>query len=245
MAWIKIHGEFLDSWKIADVCESLNISEAQAIGHIVSLWCFTERNAWQDGDLTRWKAPGVAKAARWAGKPAVFVEALQKATLLDPGALVVHDWTKHQARMIHDRGSMRQYSGKPWGGVGGDVGKVPTKPPTREEKIREDERRGGERAPARVKIFTKPCHNDIKIYAAELGHPSFNARKFISHYEANGWMVGRVPMQDWQAAVRSWLEGSAAGGSFSPIGGRPANPVLEEIAERKRQEAEAVKREDK
>ncbi len=258
MAWIKVHSEFLDSWKVAEVCESLNICEAQAIGHVVSLWCFTEKNAWQDGDLTRWKVAGVAKAARWQGKPAVFVEALQKSTLLDSGTLIVHDWTKHQARMIHDRGNMRQYQGASGGNVGGKWGEVggesggdlggkwgkrgenPLPDKRREVKRREEKRReeGEGSARPRGNSFKKPNIDNIKEYAASIGHASFPSKKFMSHYEANGWMVGKVPMRDWQAAVRSWLEGSTPAGSApAPGNHKSSDPRIDEIMERKRQQA--------
>ncbi|MEQ8573579.1 hypothetical protein [Fulvivirga sp.] len=35
------------------------------------------------------------------------------------------------------------------------------------------------------------------------------AEKFYNHYQSNGWMVGKNPMQDWQAAATSWLLKSA------------------------------------
>jgi hypothetical protein len=31
-----------------------------------------------------------------------------------------------------------------------------------------------------------------------------NPIKFISKYEANGWMVGKNKMKDWQASIRYW-----------------------------------------
>ncbi|GAB3530793.1 hypothetical protein GCM10027443_12130 [Pontibacter brevis] len=30
------------------------------------------------------------------------------------------------------------------------------------------------------------------------------AFRFFHHYSANGWQLGRTPMQDWQAAARKW-----------------------------------------
>jgi len=26
----------------------------------------------------------------------------------------------------------------------------------------------------------------------------------LNHYESNGWKIGKVPMADWKAAVRTW-----------------------------------------
>jgi hypothetical protein len=30
------------------------------------------------------------------------------------------------------------------------------------------------------------------------------AENWLNHYEANGWMVGKVKMKDWKASVRTW-----------------------------------------
>jgi hypothetical protein len=34
------------------------------------------------------------------------------------------------------------------------------------------------------------------------------AEKFVDHYTANGWKVGRNTMKDWQASVRNWTKNS-------------------------------------
>ena len=31
-----------------------------------------------------------------------------------------------------------------------------------------------------------------------------DAERFVDYYTANGWMVGRSRMRDWQAAARNW-----------------------------------------
>ena len=31
-----------------------------------------------------------------------------------------------------------------------------------------------------------------------------DAQQFLNHYESNGWKIGKVPMVDWKAAVRTW-----------------------------------------
>jgi hypothetical protein len=31
------------------------------------------------------------------------------------------------------------------------------------------------------------------------------ARTFMDHYEANGWIVGKASMKDWQSTVRNWM----------------------------------------
>ena len=51
--------------------------------------------------------------------------------------------------------------------------------------------------------FVKPTIEEIAAYCKERGN-SVDPQKFLDHYEANGWRVGRTPMRDWKAAVRTW-----------------------------------------
>lgn len=58
-------------------------------------------------------------------------------------------------------------------------------------------------------VFCKPTLEEIAQYCQERGN-SVDPQKFINHYEANGWRVGKNPMKDWRAAVRTW-EGNGIG----------------------------------
>lgn len=51
--------------------------------------------------------------------------------------------------------------------------------------------------------FKKPTIEDIKQYCYERKN-NINAEQFIDYYEANGWKVGKNPMKDWKAAIRTW-----------------------------------------
>lgn len=55
----------------------------------------------------------------------------------------------------------------------------------------------------KAKRFIKPTVEDVKAYCQERNN-NVNAEKFIDYYESNGWKVGKNPMKDWKAAVRSW-----------------------------------------
>lgn len=54
-----------------------------------------------------------------------------------------------------------------------------------------------------VSKFTKPTLQEVRAYCIERGN-DVDPERFINHYEANGWMVGRNKMKDWRAAVRNW-----------------------------------------
>lgn len=60
----------------------------------------------------------------------------------------------------------------------------------------------GEPAPKR-KRFTPPTLDELQAYICEQGY-NVDAQRFLDHYEAVGWKVGKNPMKDWRAAVRTW-----------------------------------------
>lgn len=53
------------------------------------------------------------------------------------------------------------------------------------------------------KPFVKPTLEEVTQYCQER-NKGVNPDKWLSYYEANGWKVGRNPMKDWKAAVRTW-----------------------------------------
>jgi hypothetical protein len=54
-----------------------------------------------------------------------------------------------------------------------------------------------------IKGFVKPTIEQLKEYMREQGMNDI-AENWLNHYEANGWMVGKVKMKDWKASVRTW-----------------------------------------
>ena len=53
------------------------------------------------------------------------------------------------------------------------------------------------------KRFKKPTIDEVSDYCKERGN-TVSPQRFIDHYESNGWKVGKNPMRDWKAAVRTW-----------------------------------------
>ena len=54
--------------------------------------------------------------------------------------------------------------------------------------------------------FIKPTVDEIKEYVKEKYDVDAElfAEKFYNFYESKGWVVGKSPMKDWKAAVRTW-----------------------------------------
>ena len=64
------------------------------------------------------------------------------------------------------------------------------------------------------KRFNKPTIEDVKAYCQER-NKGVDAQKWYDYYSANGWKVGKNPMKDWKAAVRTWERSGNNGGSRS------------------------------
>lgn len=53
------------------------------------------------------------------------------------------------------------------------------------------------------KRFVKPTVEEVEEYCKTRSN-GIDAQRFVDHYDAVGWRVGRNPMKDWKAAVRTW-----------------------------------------
>ena len=51
--------------------------------------------------------------------------------------------------------------------------------------------------------FSPPSVEDVREYCKEKGY-NVDPERFVDYYTSNGWKVGRNPMKDWKAALRSW-----------------------------------------
>lgn len=51
--------------------------------------------------------------------------------------------------------------------------------------------------------FTKPTIDEVRAYCIERKN-HVDPQAFVDFYDAKGWVVGRTPMKDWKAAIRTW-----------------------------------------
>ena len=70
----------------------------------------------------------------------------------------------------------------------------------------EEENESCDSKPSR-KRFNKPSSTEVREYCMERNN-SVDPERFVDYYESNGWKVGKNPMKDWKAAVRTWEKGS-------------------------------------
>ncbi len=60
-----------------------------------------------------------------------------------------------------------------------------------------------QKSPENPGKFIKPTDKEVTEYAKTIGY-ELDGERFCSHYESNGWKVGRNPMKSWKAAVKTW-----------------------------------------
>lgn len=104
---------------------------------------------------------------------------------------------------------------------------------SRVEKIRVDKRESTgaqsdkptDTHPPKAKRFVKPTLEEIRAYCQSRQN-GVDAERFYDYYESNGWRVGKSPMKDWKAAVRTWERsewnrgGEKYGSSSEPVADR-------------------------
>ena len=69
------------------------------------------------------------------------------------------------------------------------------------------------------KRFTKPTIEEVEAYCRER-NKGVDPKRWFDYYSSNGWKVGKNPMKDWKAAVRTWERsennGKSRSVSFTP-----------------------------
>lgn len=80
------------------------------------------------------------------------------------------------------------------GKKGAKFGKLGGRPKTTTQK---------EKTEPKPKKVEKPTLEMVQKYIEDMGY-SVNPEAFFNYYESNGWKVGKNPMKDWKACVRTW-----------------------------------------
>ncbi len=69
----------------------------------------------------------------------------------------------------------------------------------------------------------------MEAYCRERGN-GIDGRAFTDFYEAKGWRIGKEPMRDWRAAVRTWeAKDRRERGAGTPAGAQYSNEALERL----------------
>ncbi len=132
---------------------------------------------------------------------------------------IVNEFKKHQHLNKKEEASPGRYPVPDWfdsGTVPAPSQHHPSTIPTpckdakEKEEEKEEEKEKENITPLPPKgargVFKKPSLEEVSEYMAERNwsSPAIEAGKFVDFYASKGWVVGKSPMKDWKAAVRTW-----------------------------------------
>lgn len=178
----------------------------------IRLWAWVGSHQPETGYLALLEAE-LEHVCRWWGEKGAMVSAMMEIGFIKKrGAIYeVNDWLDHSGHLAAFKKRAQKAARKRWGikrksSNATSIAKhKPKQSPSRAVHSRAlpTNNTEGAKAPA-SKVFSKPSHVEVQVYAQEIGFLKFDAEAWVDHYEANGWRVGRTPMKDWKAAVRQW-----------------------------------------
>lgn len=87
--------------------------------------------------------------------------------------------------------------------------------------------------------FSPPSVEEVQRYCRERGN-RVDAERFVDYYAAIGWRVGKNPMRDWRACVRTWERKDEAQQTAAPQ--TSATDAIK--ARREREQAATVRADD-
>lgn len=97
----------------------------------------------------------------------------------------------------------------------------------------------------KAKAFHKPTLEEVVAYCSEREN-NIDPERFIDYYEANGWRVGKNPMKDWRAAIRTWERGdnSTSYNNYNktPVNAAPAATDAADEALKEQQEKDELEK---
>ena len=69
-----------------------------------------------------------------------------------------------------------------------------------------------------AQVFTKPTLEEVGAYCDERRN-NIDPGAFMDYYDSVGWLIGKKPMKDWRACVRTWerRRQSERSGQFSTL----------------------------
>jgi hypothetical protein len=193
--WIKMQKSLPRDPRVVRISSALKADRLRTVGGLFSAWCLFDEQT-EDGKLEGYTPeilddligfPGLAKAMQSVG----WLD-------IDGDSLRVPRFEEHNGQSAKRRAQdvVRKTSARKADKCPQDE-KTFVHEKSALEKRREDESN---------KRMAKPSVDEISEYGKTLDPPFRKAEAFVAFYESNGWKVGKNPMKDWKAAIRTWQQ---------------------------------------
>jgi hypothetical protein len=221
--------------KFQELRRLMGWSVNETLGTLGNWWSET-LEVQEDGDVTQWHLQDFGELVN-VKDPAKLWDALRKTGWIDTVGrrLLVHDWVDYAGPYLrkkyggagdHDRLARiwalygREYGKKagPEIETGSGLNKVSneslpnlTKPNQRTERK------------AQSRAFQPPSIEEVRAYCLERRN-GVEPQRFLDFYASKGWVVGKAPMRDWKAAIRTWEGRGEHGTARRAVGGAAPQP---------------------
>lgn len=222
--------------KFRRICRLAGLSERDGLGALASLW-LNVREVCPDGKMPGWTSDDLDDAAETPG----ISEHLLSVGFVDKSGvgLECHDWRDHSGRQCQDAERKSAERARkalevpnlsldsPGTVLGASVPRARAR--GREGKGMEgtgQDRNGQEESKAQDASrppSTLPTLEEVRSYCSQRtleGKPPVDPETWFDHYSSNGWKVGKNPMRDWRAAVRTWERNGMSPGRSKGVSGR-------------------------
>lgn len=194
--WIKFEKATLDKPEVFEMAGILGIDPDAVVGKLLRVW------DWFDDQSLDGCAP-VTLAAQLNRNTGVtgFVEAMQQVgwIVFENNRLRIPKFERHNGQSAKNRALSAKRMAKTRGKSDAkcyDQSATLNVTPSQPEKRRED----------KSIRMAKPSIEEINRYGLTLDPPFTRSEAFHAFYESNGWKVGKNPMKDWKATVRTWQQ---------------------------------------
>ena len=193
--WIKMRTDLSEDPAVVLISDKMSIDEFGVVGRLHRVWSWFDSQS-RNGNAARVTGAFVDRLTCAQG----FAQAMQDAgwLVMDDTGLSIPNFDRHNgqtgkartlARKRQERFRVTQSSRKRnAAGV---------------TKRREEKSINTPIVPSSKNHFAKPTLEEVSAYCIERKN-AVDPQSFLDHYESNGWRVGKNPMKDWRAAVRTW-----------------------------------------
>lgn len=136
------------------------------------------------------------------------------------GCVTIPNWSKHQAsdrieqKNEYMKNYMREYRERQKALTDGKANSKTNSKANVSPSEKNIEKITEEKDESKKGRFTPPTPQEVEAYCRERGN-GISGEAFCDSYASKGWMIGKTPMKDWKAAVRTWekRDGTWPGGT--------------------------------
>lgn len=184
------------------------------------------------------ESPNVVKG--WAGALDLLPECAEKAKLIQRVVVFIGGLPEGFRKVLPEvfRKALAYSSGRPTESLPEDL-PIPFGKGMPNQEPEQEPEQDTPQSPPRGGRFQPPTIDEVAAYCRERQN-SVDPQQWYDHYSSNGWKVGRNPMKDWKAAVRTWEKSEFNLGKFQ--GTEKQLTTEDRIAEQQRQREEMQRR---